>query len=291
MKDISVFEETEISAAHYKLRGVVRCHNHHSTCAVNNHDTCKWTYFDDLSVNLQEFSNFQSLREVYREGWFFTVYELWEMPNQCEGIDCMNHRLTTCANGSFDHENKISESAYLSAAKVVHSDKKQRTKRQHSNVLNDDLDSESESSCESKIGHSKSLSGAQAGHSNKKRKMQRQHSDVYGKPTVAIFNKLIYIQFNIYMYVIFFFNLIFIFMEYFLNPFHLICLYLLNLIALNSFNLICLYSFNSVRQNIHLISGTGSTHGIRKIRAWEVYRFTCMHSSAITSSAYSTNRQ
>ena len=28
---------------------------------------------------------------------------------------------------------------YLSAAKVVHSDKKQRTKRQHSNVLNDDM--------------------------------------------------------------------------------------------------------------------------------------------------------
>jgi len=33
----------------------------------------------------------------------------------------------------------------------------------------------------------------------------------YGKPIVAIFNKLIYIQFNIYIYVIFFnvFNLIF----------------------------------------------------------------------------------
>ena len=29
--------------------------------------------------------------------------------------------------------------------------------------------------------------------------------DAYGKPTVAIFNKLIYIQFNIYMYVIFYF--------------------------------------------------------------------------------------
>ena len=58
-------------------------------------------------------------------------------------------------------------------------------------------------------------------------------------------------------------------MEYFLNPFNLICLNLLNLIALYSFNLICLYSFNSVSQNIHLISGTGSTHGIRKIRAWE----------------------
>ena len=38
MRDISVFEENEISEAHYKLRGVVQCHNHHLTCAVNNHN-------------------------------------------------------------------------------------------------------------------------------------------------------------------------------------------------------------------------------------------------------------
>ena len=39
----------------------------------------------------------------------------------------------------------------------------------------------------------------------------------YGKPIVPIFNNLIYIQFSIYIYVIFFysFNLIFIFMQYF----------------------------------------------------------------------------
>ena len=49
-------------------------------------------------------------------------------------------------------------------------------------------------------------------------------------------------------------------MEYFLNP----------------FNLICLYSFNSIRQNIHSIPGIGPTYGIRKIRAWEVERFMCM---------------
>ena len=49
----------------------------------------------------------------------------------------------------------------------MHSDKKRRTKRQHSNVLNDDMNSESESSCESKIGHFSSLTGAEAVHSNK----------------------------------------------------------------------------------------------------------------------------
>ena len=77
MKGINVFEEIEISGAHYKLRGVVRCHSNHFTCAVKD-NTCKWTYFDDLSVNLKEFLDFQSL-QVYKEGWFFTIYELWEM--------------------------------------------------------------------------------------------------------------------------------------------------------------------------------------------------------------------
>ena len=55
MKDINVFEEIEISGAQCKLRGAVRCHNNHFTCAVKDHNTCKWTYFDDLSVTLQEF--------------------------------------------------------------------------------------------------------------------------------------------------------------------------------------------------------------------------------------------
>ena len=70
-------------------------------------------------------------------------------------------------NGSFNIQAKISES-----------DKKPTSKRQHSNVLNDNMNSENERSCESKIGHSTSLSGAAAVHSNKKRRMQRQHSNV-----------------------------------------------------------------------------------------------------------------
>ena len=57
------------------------------------------------------------------------------------------------------------------------SDKKRRTKRHHS-VLNDNMNSESESSCESKISHSTSLPGAQSVHSNKKQRMQRHHSNV-----------------------------------------------------------------------------------------------------------------
>ena len=59
MKSINVFEEIEISGAQYKLRGVVQCYNNHFTCAVKDNSACKWTYFDDLSVNLQEFSHFR----------------------------------------------------------------------------------------------------------------------------------------------------------------------------------------------------------------------------------------
>ena len=58
-------------------------------------------------------------------------------------------------------------------------------------------------------------------------------------------------------------------MIYFLNPFNLIFLCLFNLISLYLFNLIRKNSFNSIRQNIHLILETGSSRGIRKIRAWE----------------------
>ena len=41
-------------------------------------------------------------------------------------------------------------------------------------------------------------------------------------------------------------------MEYFLNPFNLICLYLFNIIFLYSFNLICLYSFNPSKYSFNL---------------------------------------
>ena len=55
----------------------------------------------------------------------------------------------------------------------------------------------------------------------------------------------------------------------FFNSFNLIFLCLFNSIALYPFNLIGINTFNSIHHNIHLILGTGSSHGIRKIRAWE----------------------
>lgn len=105
MKDINVFEAIEISGAQYKLRGVVRCNNNHFTCAVE--DNSKWTYFDDLCVNLQEFSSFQSLRQVYHQGWFFTIYELRETASQCEVYDCMDDTVTPCVNESIDIDSKF----------------------------------------------------------------------------------------------------------------------------------------------------------------------------------------
>ena len=41
MKDIDVFEEILITGTQYKLRGVVRCHNNHFTCAVNYLHECE----------------------------------------------------------------------------------------------------------------------------------------------------------------------------------------------------------------------------------------------------------
>ena len=99
----------------------MRCHNNHFTCAVKGHSACKWTYFHDLSVTLQEFLNFESLRQVYKEGWFFSIYELRDTTIHCEGHDGIDHALTTCANGSFNNEIKISEPAHSPAAKFLHS--------------------------------------------------------------------------------------------------------------------------------------------------------------------------
>lgn len=79
MVDIDVFEEIEVSGAQYNLRGIVRCHNNHFTCGVESHR--KWTYFDDLSVNLQEFPSLETLRQVYSHGCFFTIYELKQLTN------------------------------------------------------------------------------------------------------------------------------------------------------------------------------------------------------------------
>ena len=186
MKNMNVFEEIEISGAQYKLRGVVRCHNNHFTCAVKDHSACKWTYFDDLSVTLQEFLNFQSLRQVYKEGWFFSIYELRDTTIHCEGNDCIDHVLTTCANGTLNNEIKISEPAHSPPAKVLHSDEKERTKRRHSKLLNEDVNSESESTCDSRISHSTSWSGAKVVHGNKKRRKQRQNLNV---PKEGIYNE------------------------------------------------------------------------------------------------------
>ena len=68
LKNTTMFEVIEIAAARYRLRDVVRCNNNHFTCAV-----------DDLCVNILEFPSFSSLRQVYREGRFFAIYELKEL--------------------------------------------------------------------------------------------------------------------------------------------------------------------------------------------------------------------
>jgi len=73
MIDFSMFETVDIGRAQYKLKGVVRCHNNHFTCAVKLNG--KWTYFDDLCANVREFPSLTMLQHVYQFGWFFTIYE------------------------------------------------------------------------------------------------------------------------------------------------------------------------------------------------------------------------
>ena len=64
------------------------------------------------------------------------------------------------------------------------------------------------------------------------RKFRFEH--IFGKPITAIFNKLIYIQFSIYIYVIFYLFIQFNIYIYaiFLNPFNSIAQYSFNLIRI-----------------------------------------------------------
>ena len=108
------------------------------------------------------------------------------MTIHCEGNDCIDHVLTTCANGTLNNEIKISEPAHSPAAKVLHSDEKERTKRHHSKLLNEDVNSESESTCDPRLSPSTSWSGAKVVHGYKKRRMQRQNLNV---PKEGIYNE------------------------------------------------------------------------------------------------------
>ena len=74
MIDFSMFETVDIDRAQYKLKGVVRCHNNHFTCAVKLNG--KWTYFDDLYANVREFPSLTMLQHVYQFGWFLARGEL-----------------------------------------------------------------------------------------------------------------------------------------------------------------------------------------------------------------------
>lgn len=55
-------------------------------------------FFDELWFSIKEFANFSSLRQVYKEEWFFTIYELREMESQCEQDEILKCALKTCAN-------------------------------------------------------------------------------------------------------------------------------------------------------------------------------------------------
>lgn len=69
MNTVDVKKTLQINEAHYVLKGLARNYNNHFTCAVDVNN--KWTYFDDLSVTLQQFQSVESLRNVYRNGWCF----------------------------------------------------------------------------------------------------------------------------------------------------------------------------------------------------------------------------
>ena len=80
-------------------------------------------------------------------------------------------------------------------------------------------------------------------------------------------------------------------MEYFLNPFYLICIYLFKLIALYPFNLIRIYSFNSIRKKYLFHLGDWVKPRDQKDMGLGTIAFHVQRSSAITRNTCSAKRQ
>ena len=73
MNVIKLYENINVGQTEYKLKGMVQSCNKHFTCTVLNK---KRTYIDDLCSGVKEFSNLAALKKKFKEGWFFTIYEL-----------------------------------------------------------------------------------------------------------------------------------------------------------------------------------------------------------------------
>jgi len=77
MDVVKFYENITVGQSEYKLRGMVRSHNRHFTCAVFTEG--KWTYIDDLCLDVKTFSNLAALEKHFAQGWFFLIYEVSNM--------------------------------------------------------------------------------------------------------------------------------------------------------------------------------------------------------------------
>ena len=84
---VKLYENITVGQRKYKLRGMVRSHNRHFTCAVFIEG--KWAYIDDLCSGVKEFSNLAALKQQFKQGWFFTIYELSN--TLCDTTDSLAH--------------------------------------------------------------------------------------------------------------------------------------------------------------------------------------------------------
>jgi len=96
MNVVKFYENITVGQSEYNLRGMVRSHNRHFTCAVLIEG--KWTYIDDLCSGVKEFSNLAALKQQFKQGWFFTIYELSN--TLCDTTDSLAH------SGSMGGENQ-----------------------------------------------------------------------------------------------------------------------------------------------------------------------------------------
>ena len=65
---LSFLQNINILGTDYSLRAIVRCINHHFSCAVYQNNS--WSFIDDLCDRVQYFTSIQQLYHLHQEGCF-----------------------------------------------------------------------------------------------------------------------------------------------------------------------------------------------------------------------------
>ena len=82
MTGLVMYDNIEVGKFWYSLKGLIRCHQSHFTCAIHSED--KWLFFDDLVQTVKTFPTLEAMQRQIPIGSFFAVFELNDQSSKIE---------------------------------------------------------------------------------------------------------------------------------------------------------------------------------------------------------------